>query len=456
MDFTWCSQWDGKKYDVVFYGMSGYSGYLMMEYLKRGPLRSSTEDFTFAFAGRSASKVEEMRYREFAGTEWEDTPILTASFEDVVSLVDLVKSARVLVNVAGPYMLTEGEVLVDACIWCKTDYVDVSQEVPWSLRIKELHKYAVEAGVMIVPSAASNAYADLGVHMLAKKLRDDFGEPTASAVCYRQGGGPGGVSGGMLKTRAAIDKIDEETQAKMVDPFSLGGFVPNVDRCGVKVVNIQQGTGKVTVKARDEDTDAKLSEVTEDRKNGLWRAPFVDAPFDARIVRRSNMLHADLGNAPYGTNLNFTEFALLPPESVARARALAKQDRVSPYSQSGVPFDEEQEELDSEGKHYPLGEGPAIQDMTSWSGYFLAAESSSGNSVKCSFVGADGYYETSRMAVEAALTLCLDREHLPYRGGVLTPSTAGGTRLIERVKHSGVKFKLGAWMDSIDLAPPRI
>lgn len=27
----WCSTWDGNKYDLVFYGVSGYTGYLMME-----------------------------------------------------------------------------------------------------------------------------------------------------------------------------------------------------------------------------------------------------------------------------------------------------------------------------------------------------------------------------------------------------------------------------------------
>merc|ERR1740120_139807 len=123
----------------------------MMEYLKRNVLPKKTEIFTFAFAGRSVAKVAEMRDRQFAGTEWADTPILTASFDDVVSVIDMVKSAHVIVNCAGPYMLAEGEVLIDACIWCKTDYVDISQEVPWSLRITELHQYARDANVIILP-----------------------------------------------------------------------------------------------------------------------------------------------------------------------------------------------------------------------------------------------------------------------------------------------------------------
>jgi len=455
MDFSWCSQWDGKKYDVVFYGMSGYSGYLVMEYLKRKFQKSKKDDFTFAFAGRSASKVEEMRSREFAGTEWEDTTILTASFDDVVSLVDLVKSAGVIVNCAGPYMLTEGEVLVDACIWCKTDYVDLSQELPWSQRILQLHKYAAEAGSMVVPGAAGNAYADLGVFTLAEKLKKDFGEATRSAVCYCQGGGrSAGLSGGMLKTRAALEK-GEEGQATQRDAFSLGGFIPWVDRAGFKEADIQAGTGAVTLRVREEDRDSTMSTVSEDKKNGVWRAPYVNAFYDSRVVRRSNMLHADLGGAPYGTSFNFQEYYMLPAEGVGAAKALADEDGAVPaYGALGAPHNEAMEELEASGKFFPLGEGPALEDMSAWNGFHLAAESSSGNSAKCSFVGADGYFESARVAVEAALAVRLDRDQLPYKGGVLTTSAAGGARLVDRVVESGVKLRVGEWASGSDLSAP--
>merc|ERR1740123_294713 len=248
----------------------------MMEYLKRKVLKRGGPAFTFAFAGRSVAKVAEMRDRQFEGTEWADTPVLTASFDDVVSIIDLVKSAHVIVNCAGPYMLSEGEVLVDACIWCKTDYVDVSQEIPWTLRTKELHKYAVDAGVMIVPSCAGTAYSDLGVHLLAKKIRDDFGEATRSAICYCSGGGTAaGASGGTLRTRAAMSSIDRNTANAMSDPFSLGGFIPEFDRNGFKAINIQHGTGLVSPAYRTEDLDDNMINISEDTKLGVWRAPYV-------------------------------------------------------------------------------------------------------------------------------------------------------------------------------------
>jgi len=459
MDFSWCSQWDGKKYDIVFYGMSGYSGYLMMQYLKRVVLKKN-KDLTFAFAGRSVAKVAEMRDREFGGSQWEDTAILTASFDDVVSIIDLVKSAHVVVNCAGPYMLTEGEVLIDACIWCKTDYVDISQEVPWTLRVKELHKYASDAGVMIVPSCASNAYADLGVHMLAKKIRDDFGEATRSAVCYCNGGGTApGCSGGSLRTRAAMSNIDRDTSAVLADPYSLGGYIPEFDRNGIKVVDIQLGTGICIPSTREEDKDENMTKISEDKKLGVWRAPYVHSFFDTRIVRRSNMLMADLGNQAYGNSLNFMEYAMLPAEQVAGAKRSVKEGRDEqgkPMGQYGMFLDEEENMLKTEGREHKEGEGPAIEDMDAWSGFFLHATSTNGSELKCSFVGADGYFETARVAIETALTLRFDRSGLPFKGGVLTPSAAGSTKLVDRLVSSGVKFKMGEWMEASDLAPPAI
>lgn len=461
MDFSWCSQWDGKKYDIVFYGMSGYSGYLMMEYLKKNTLKKGKDKPTFAFAGRSVAKVAEMRDRQFAGTPYEDTPILTASFDDVVSMIDVVKSAHVVVNCAGPYMLTEGEVLVDACVWCKTDYVDVSAEVPWTLRLKELHKYAIDAGVKVVPSCAGNAYADLGVYLLAKKISDDFGESTRSAICYCSGGGTAaGASGGTLRTRAAMSNIDRDTAAAMADPYALGGYIPEFDRNGIKVVDIQLGTGLCVPSTREEDKDENMTAISEDKKLGVWRAPYIHSFFDTRIVRRSNMLQADLGNKPYGPMLNFMEYAMLPAEQVAAAKRSAKEgkdEKAKPMGQYGMTLEEEEAMLKSEGREFKEGDGPAVEDLSdAWSGFFLHAESTNGNQVKCSFVGADGYYETSRVAVETALTLRFDKDKLPYKGGVLTPSVAGGTALVDRLVASGVKFKMGEWMESSALAPPDI
>merc|ERR1711972_1097532 len=142
---------------------------------------------------------------------------------------------------------------------------------------------------------------------------------------------------------------------------------------------------------------------------------------------------------------------MLPPENVAAAKRDTKdgtaEEAAKPMGQYGMTLEEEESLLKSEGREFKEGEGPALEDLSdAWSGFFLHAESVNGNQAKCSFVAADGYFETSRMAVETALTLRFDRSNLPFKGGVLTPSAAGATKLVDRLLASGVKFKMGEWM----------
>merc|ERR1740121_3344564 len=158
--------------------------------------------------------------------------------------------------------------------------------------------------------------------------------------------------------RATMASAGEEVRAKMADPFSLGGFIPEVDRWGVKKCSIDFGTGKAKLKVRSQDMDANISKISEDKRLGVWRGPHVYSYFDTRIVRRSNMLLADLANRPYGAGLNFMEYA--------------------------------------------------------WVGYHLWAETTNGHEIKCSMIGRDGYMETARVAIETAMCLLFDK--LPFKG----------------------------------------
>jgi len=448
-DTSWCSNWDYKKYDIIFYGVSGYTGYLMMEYLKRQALPHGKEKFTFAFAGRTKSKVEAMRDKEFAGTPYADTPCISAKYDDLVSVIDMVKSCRVIVNVAGPYMLTEGELLVDACIYLKTDYIDISGEVPYSLKVYELHKAAKDAGVMVCASAAAaGGMPDMGMYLCAKKLRKDYGEEMRYGSMYIAAGGSAQPpSGGTLKTRAAMNQASDDVKSAMTDPFSMGGFIPDLDRNGVKMINIQKGTGFVTPKTRPEDMDANLSRVAQDEKLGCWRAPFVYAFFETRIIRRSNMLMAELSGQPYGHQLNYMEYAYMPTQEEAK-KAVAQAGATS--------VDAEKKKLEKAGKYYGQGEGPPLEEIEdAWMMYRFYAETPSGKSFKMSIRGQDGYYETARMAIELALTLRFDRLQLPFKGGALTPAIAGGECLAKRLFDSGVTVKMGEWESSDGLPAPR-
>ena len=51
-----------------------------------------------------------------------------------------------------------------------------------------------------------------------------------------------------------------------------------------------------------------------------------------------------------------------------------------------------------------------------------------------------GYGATAIMRGQSALCLALDRDRLPPRAGVLTPATAMGTILVDRLRAQGLVF----------------
>ena len=68
-----------------------------------------------------------------------------------------------------------------------------------------------------------------------------------------------------------------------------------------------------------------------------------------------------------------------------------------------------------------------------------------GKKVCWSIKGRDGYFETARMAVEAALAMSESGEELrsgseSVRGGVLTPGIAGKHVLFDRIRAAGMGF----------------
>jgi short subunit dehydrogenase-like uncharacterized protein len=89
------------------------------------------------------------------------------------------------------------------------------------------------------------------------------------------------------------------------------------------------------------------------------------------------------------------------------------------------------------------GEGPSERDRER--GFFaieLHAITTSGTRLVCDAkaTGDPGYKATAVMLGEAALALALDEEKLPAAAGVLTPSTAMGHVLVDRLQAAGQTY----------------
>merc|ERR1712048_149006 len=253
---------------------------------------------------------------------------------------------------------------------------------------------------------------------------------------------------------AAMSAAGDDVRKAMADPFTLEGFIPEFDRNGVKEVTIQHGTGKVTMKIRKEDTDALLSKVSQCPHTGIWRAPWVYAYFDTRIVRRSNAMFAKLENQPYGRYCNFQEFMMLPPEALMQAAAI-KESGGELRPSAGPSVAGEKEALEAQGKYYKQGDGPPLEELSdAYINFSVICVGEGGHKVQCAFVGDDGYYETARCVVEFAMCCRFDKAELPHKGGVLNAAVVGQTCYSKRLIQSGLKWKMGGWFAEEDLFPP--
>ena len=106
-----------RQYDIVVFGVTGHSGFLLAEYLIERYVKQG-KGLKLAIAGRTQSKVAQCLVALATNTEYPsalDIPILIADSANQDSLYALAKNTRVVSTTVGPF-LKYGEPLVKACV----------------------------------------------------------------------------------------------------------------------------------------------------------------------------------------------------------------------------------------------------------------------------------------------------------------------------------------------------
>jgi short subunit dehydrogenase-like uncharacterized protein len=376
--------------DIVVFGATGFVGRLVAGYLAG----HAPPHLTIALAGRSREKLE--RVREELGGAARDWPLVVADAADEASLHAMCEAAKVVATTVGPYR-RDGLKLVDACIANRSDYVDLTGEVLFVHDSLGRHGKARANDVRIVHSTGFDSIpSDLGVLLLHRAV-GELG-PTTLVVAAMKGG----VSGGTLASmKGQIDEAtaDPSLRKLVFDPYLLGGEGP---------------------RTRD------LGRVTRHRQLG-WIGPFVMATYNTRIVRRS---HSILG---YGPSFSYREVQRYkdPVTALAFTAGLGALA-------GGLAFAPTRKVLD---RVLPgPGEGPS--EKARRSGFFRMEIHGGGHRATVAATGDPGYAATAVMMGESALTLVLERPQLPPHTGVLTPATALGMPLIERLQAAGMTFEV--------------
>ena len=395
--------------DVVLFGATSFVGRLCAECLVRG----APSEARIGLAGRSRERLLDLQRSLGAGAA--DWPLLIADTNDSRSVEELARTTRTLATTVGPYR-RHGLPVVEACATAGTHYADLTGEVLFMRdAIDRFNDAAMASGARIVHSCGFDSIpSDLGVLALHEAvIADDTGqlEDTTLVVRAMKGGASGGT---VASLKGTVDdaRSDRALARMLADPYALS---PNRDA------------------EPDLGPEPDLRGIQNDRELGMWVGPFIMGSINTRAVRRSNALQGWI----YGPRFRYREVMGFGSGPTAPLLAGAVAGGVGALA-VGLTFAPARAVLD---RVLPSpGEGPSERRRDG--GFFrieIHARTSSGARYVCRVAaqGDPGYKATAVMFSESALCLALDGERLPPRAGVLTPATAMGDALIERLRRAG-------------------
>ena len=398
-----------REHDIVVYGATGFVGVLTARYLAE----HAPADLRLALGGRSQAKLEQTRAE--LGVDW---PLVIAESQDRNAVAALAESTRVVATTVGPYF-KYGKPLVEACASAGTHYADLTGEVlfmRWSIEAADAAARA--SGARIVHTCGFDSIpSDIGVLLLQEAAKAG-GHGELEQTTYVVKRLRGGASGGTIDSlRTAVDTVKKDPASRRVllDPYSL-----SPDRAAEPDLGPERDPVKP---------------LRDDRLGG-WLAPFVMGTVNTRVVRRSNALQ---GHA-YGRRFRYRELMLTGPGLAGVAKAAGVSGTLA-GAFAGFATPGIRQLLD---RVLPdPGEGPS--ETAQERGFFnidIHTTTSSGDRLRCEIrvKGDPGYRATAVMLGESALCLALD--DLPEVAGVLTPATAMGRVLADRLIAAGHSYRV--------------
>ncbi len=387
-----------KKYEIVLYGATGFTGQLCAKYLM-----NNYPDLNWAIAGRDKEKLEQLKSDiNFSGD------VLIADGQDLEALNALAEQTKVVLSTAGPFA-RYGSLLVQACVEQGAHYTDITGENHWVRdMIDQHHEKAASKGVRIIPSCGYDSIpSDIGTYFAVSQ----FDKPVSRVDVYQEA--VGSASGGTTETMFTIGNVPK----KMRDPFvlnpqnSVSDIQRKLSKDGFKIQKIEQLDG--------------------------WSGAGLMAIANTRVVRRSAAL-MEQNKKPYGKDFTFGEHGLFKTKKLAKITSygllFAVMIIASPLRHIVRPF------------LLKPGEGPSKEARDKgWFRSTFIAEAEDGEQKTCSIYGSGdpGYKSTSKLVCESALVLAKS-DNLPggdQYGGVLTSAVGLGDELISRLKKAGIEFK---------------
>lgn len=407
-----------RTYDVVVWGSTGFTGKLACEYIGK-----NYPNLKWALAGRKKSALEDIKkslnLKETVG-------IVVADLADTPSVLAMASSTTVLLSAAGPYAKI-GTPIVQACVEAGTHYCDLAGEGPW---IREMiDRYSADAEkkkLRIVNCCGFDCIpCDLGNQMIVDELQKKGA--TVKEVNFCAYDFKGSASGGTLHSMMNMfESCSFPALLALLNPYYLNPIpegkkkpiTPTTDRAILR-------------KAKDKMV------FSYDRINQCWTIPYIMQSVDTRLVNRSNALQG----FKYGEKFVFTEGLRVPNVFYAVLSVFMMPIFLlfflNPIGRSILRC-----VLPAPGQgpsQHLLDHG--YMKMKLWGkGTDAAGQEVVVRGTVTALNGDPGYRQTGKMMAEAAICLALDQKKLPPLYGLLTPSSAMGAVLRERLNEKGVNF----------------
>ena len=398
-----------RKYDLLIWGATSFTGKLVTEYLFN---KYGSSKIKWAIAGRNLDKLKKIR-SEVAD---EKIPMFIADSFDEESLLKFIKKTKVVCSTVGPYSLY-GTKLVKLCVENNTNYCDITGEAHWIRNlIDQFHEEAKSKKIKIVNSCGFDSIpSDMGVYFIQNEIKKTY-KNYANFIKMRVAGIRGGISGG---TYGSINNLLKEAYSNK------------------KIFRVLNNPYGLNPKNKMEGMDKKdLRKIIFDKESNSWIYPFIMAGINTKIVRRS---HA-LTNFQYGKDFRYEE-AMMSGKGIS---GLLKAILAAfPLAMIGLNPNSFLKKIVNSYMPKP-GEGPGLEKRKNGFYNLRFYVTIDGRRKAFAKVVGDndpGYGSTSKMLAESALCLAFDK--LPENYGVVTPSIAMGNQLLERLRNNaGLNFQI--------------
>jgi len=416
-----------KKFDLILYGATGYTGNLIAQYLAMNSKEGrSAYGVKWALAGRNRAKMVDIKSKL---VEIEPSLVKVVAILEVdnteEALSRIVAQTRVVIAAVGPYSL-HGMPVVTACVRHGVDYVDVTGEGPFYRRvIDEYQEQAEKKGIFLVPSCGFDSIpSDLGVLFTASQIQARYATSCTSMQGYFEVHG-GGASGGTLASAMGILSLPLTQIMKLQQPFYLNP------------------KDSIPLRVRAAEKEQNFPRFDSHMKK--WTTKWFMSMYNTRVVRRSVALLKQTKQHPESTyfdnDFTYNEsmfvsnviWAFVVPLGIFFFMIIALFPPTRWFLTKFV---------------LPTpGQGQSAQKRAgSWFRVSFRGVTADQKSVVTTLQGGDGYEATAQMAAETSLCLLQDKASIlsqrQGRGGVLTPATTCGLRLVDRLRAAGIKIQV--------------